>query len=60
MTYTLTNDQHIIIRDEDHAHIPDDPNNKDYQEYLDWLSTGNVPNSPPIEMHPEMKKKIDF
>lgn len=54
MTYTLSNDPHIIIRDEDQAHIPDDPNNTDYMEYMEWLSAGNVPNSPPIEIDPRM------
>ena len=33
-----------IMRDEDRAHIPDDPGNVDYQAYLAWLDEGNEPN----------------
>lgn len=38
-----------IKRIADNAFIPFDPANTDYQEYLDWLSSGNVP-LPPDEM----------
>ena len=27
----------------DNAHIPFDPDNKDYQAYLKWLEEGNTP-----------------
>jgi hypothetical protein len=43
MTYTLTEWSHIIVRDADQAHIPTDPDNTDYQEYLKWLDEGNQP-----------------
>ena len=43
MTYTLTNEPSIIVRDEDQAFIPADPDNVDYQEYLAWLAKGNAP-----------------
>ena len=33
----------IIVRDEDGAFIPTDPDNRDYQEYLAWLDEGNEP-----------------
>jgi hypothetical protein len=33
----------IIQRIEDKAIIPTDPNNRDYQEYLEWLAEGNTP-----------------
>jgi hypothetical protein len=33
----------FIIRLSDNAHIPMDENNKDYKEYLNWLSVGNKP-----------------
>ena len=32
----------IILRKEDNASIPFDPNNKDYQEYLAWVAEGNT------------------
>ncbi len=32
-----------IIRVEDGATIPFDPENIDYQEYLSWLEEGNTP-----------------
>jgi hypothetical protein len=33
----------VIIRIEDHACIPLDPGNVDYQQYLLWLEEGNEP-----------------
>jgi len=51
MTYTQVWDpmknqlsDNIIQRDEDHAFIPFDPDNMDYQAYLKWLEEGNTPN----------------
>ena len=43
MTYTLTAQPNIIVRDEDGAFIPTDPDNVDYQDYLAWLDEGNEP-----------------
>jgi hypothetical protein len=43
MTYTLTSEPNIIVRDEDGAFIPTDPGNIDYQEYLAWTKKGNKP-----------------
>lgn len=37
----------MIIRDADGAHIPFDPDNMDYQDYLAWLAEGNEPKPPP-------------
>jgi hypothetical protein len=58
MTYTQVWDHSrnqpsdsMILRDEDGAFIPFDPDNIDYQEYLTWLDEGNEPAlaaSPPI------------
>lgn len=43
MMYTLTANPDIIVRDEDGAFIPTDPDNKDYAEYLAWCDEGNEP-----------------
>jgi hypothetical protein len=55
MTYTLTPDPYIVIRDEDQAHIPADERNLDYVEYLWWLDDGNEPTpyTPPTVTLPE-------
>ena len=31
-----------VVRLEDVAHIPLDPANRDYQEYIEWVEEGNV------------------
>lgn len=50
MTYSQTWDhmqnkvsETTILRDEDGAFIPTDPDNIDYQAYLTWLDEGNQP-----------------
>jgi hypothetical protein len=50
MTYTqiwdaMNNQPHdsLIVRDEDGAFIPMDPDNIDCQAYLAWLDEGNEP-----------------
>jgi hypothetical protein len=59
MTYTLTRDPTTILRDEDQAHIPTDPDNIDYQEYLTWLGKGNEPTpyAPPATTLPTSHAK---
>ena len=32
----------VVIRKEDTACIPFDPDNTDYQEYLEWVAAGNT------------------
>jgi len=38
-----------ILRTEDSAVIPFDPDNMDYQQYLQWVSQGNKPLPPVAE-----------
>lgn len=47
MTYQLTQGD-TILRLTDNAFIPNDPGNRDYREYLDWLEEGNTPEPAPI------------
>ena len=59
MTYQLTQGT-TILRLTDNAFIPPDPANRDYQEYLEWISEGNTPLPPeplpePEPLTPEQK-----
>ena len=49
MTYTLTAQPNVIVRDADQAFIPADPDNIDYQVYLKFLEDGGKakPYTPP-------------
>ena len=41
--YQLTANDNTVIRTEDQACIPNDPANRDWVEYQNWLALGNVP-----------------
>lgn len=41
--YQLTNNPNIVKRIADHAFIPNDSANRDWQEYQAWLAQGNTP-----------------
>ena len=43
--YQLTHTD-AVIRTADNAHIPDDPTNRDWQQYLAWIADGGVPDPP--------------
>ena len=48
--YQLT-DTDGVIRTADGAYIPNDPDNRDWQEYLAWVEAGGVP-APYVEPEP--------
>ena len=60
--YQLTASEHTIIRTADGACIPDDPTNRDYQDYLKWLEEGGVPDPyvepPPPEPPPPSPEQM--
>jgi hypothetical protein len=63
MTYTQCWDHtrgqvsdNVIVRDEDGAFVPFDPDNVDYQDYLAWLDEGNAPSPPPAIPTPPMEE----
>jgi hypothetical protein len=41
-----------IVRLSDGAFVPNDPGNRDYREYLDWLEAGNTPKPAPEPLPP--------
>jgi hypothetical protein len=51
MTYQLTQGT-SIIRLSDGATIPNDPGNRDYRDYLEWLEAGNTPEPAPAPLPP--------
>ena len=59
MTYTLTANENVIVRDSDGAFIPTDPDNTDYQEFLAWRDEGNEPTAytpPPSAAKPARRE----
>ena len=41
--YQLTDNENCIKRIADNAFIPNDPANRDWQQYQKWLAEGNEP-----------------
>ena len=59
MTYQLTTST-SIKRLSDGAFIPNDPGNRDYRDYLEWVEVGNTPEPAPeppapVELTPAEK-----
>ncbi|WP_035690225.1 hypothetical protein [Bradyrhizobium elkanii] len=47
----------IVIRTADGAYIPNDPANRDWQEYQDWLAAGGVPDPVKPPINPQLDTK---
>jgi hypothetical protein len=51
-----------VLRTADQAHIPNDPANRDWIEYQNWLAVGNVPDPyvppPPSLPTPDANERI--
>jgi hypothetical protein len=43
INYMTGNESMFILRKSDGANIPKDEANRDYQEYLEWVADGGVP-----------------
>lgn len=54
MAYKLSNTV-FVIRLSDGASIPEDPSNRDYQEFARWVAAGNTP----LPADPEPRKAIE-
>lgn len=56
----MANDYKIIVggvlRISDGASIPNDPANRDWREYRDWLARGNTPL--PVDPEPPRQKRL--
>lgn len=53
MIYKLLNIPDQVLRLSDMTYVPFDEGNKDYQEYLGWLASGNTPEPADISPIPE-------
>jgi hypothetical protein len=46
-----------VLRTADQAWIPNDPANRDWQEYQQWLADGGVPDPVPPKITPALDAK---
>jgi hypothetical protein len=54
--YRLTATENIVVRAADSAWIPNDPANRDWVEYQQWLKDGNTPD-PYVEPQPAAEQQ---
>jgi hypothetical protein len=55
--YQLTASDDVVIRAADGAAIPNDPDNRDWTEYQNWLALGNEPD--PYKKPPFIVASLD-
>jgi hypothetical protein len=55
--YQLTATESSVIRTADQACIPNDPANRDWQQYQQWLADGGVPDPLPPPINPALDAK---
>lgn len=55
--YTITING-LVVRDSDGATIPSDPENSDYQAYLEWQEAGNIANIPTLIERRNLQRQI--
>ena len=59
--YRITDDNGSIIRESDNACIPEDYENLDYAEFINWVSEGNRPRGyepPGVDAQAEAKAEL--
>ena len=57
MSYQIFNGG--VVREADNASIPNDPKNKDWKEYQNWLSEGNTPGTDLQEQKDTVEEQLD-
>lgn len=61
--YQLIQNSPDVTRTTDGAHIPNDPRNRDWQDYQAWLAAGNtpavVPTATPEQLQSQYTKLLD-